>query len=614
MVMQDISRRGFVGGAAAMGAAATLGASAARAALASEGAQGEGESGISSSRPEAGQGRPERIDTLGDEARPIDPVGAPATWDGDADVIVVGSGMGGLTATLYLAQAGERVICVEKDSFVGGASRHACFNHINSGGSAAQTEAGWYWPTQTEKGTPLQGFDAKQAAAAWERHYQYSVEPQMLTRAIEESGRWADWMQSRDGVKWQVFAGGYCFVDEDVAQGKQNVILGNDRTIQALYDDAVAAGADIRTSTPLTALVYEDGRVQGVEVDAGESALFLKAEKGVILCAGGFGYNMDMMERWIPSAYLYGVQGGPLVSHTGEAIRMAQGVGADMSGYNSFCSWDGCLDEYWGEGSGSYWSYLFTPTRDVMCNPFLTLDAAGQRLPFYASQDNFENSPFTGGTESTTSSYMASADHRKRVIMDADFKQHLEEFKTSYMGGNSRLDPLEFYGETSEMGKAFVGDADFDEDWQKHIDNGSVKTADSLEELAPMIGMAPETLVAAVEDWNRIVDQGEDDELPIQFPPELMTKVEKPPFYAAVSGGQIAKTLCGLRVNPKMQVMSTDHEPIEGLYAGWTTAGGLCGENMINGMWGKCSPFGSVAMSGVGGWLAAKGIRGEFDS
>jgi hypothetical protein len=63
-----------------------------------------------------------------------------------------------------------------------------------------------------------------------------------------------------------------------------------------------------------------------------------------------------------------------------------------------------------------------------------------------------------------------------------------------------------------------------------------------------------------------------------------------------------------------MQVLNTSHEAIPGLYAGWTTAGGLCGENMFIGQFGKCSPFGSVAMSGVGGWLCARSILGEFDA
>ncbi|MBR2287170.1 MAG: FMN-binding protein, partial [Clostridia bacterium] len=52
-------------------------------------------------RPEKGEGFPSDYGSFRNGAQPIPPEEVPASWDEEYDVIVVGSGIGGLTAALY---------------------------------------------------------------------------------------------------------------------------------------------------------------------------------------------------------------------------------------------------------------------------------------------------------------------------------------------------------------------------------------------------------------------------------------------------------------------------------------------------------------------------------
>ena len=68
-------------------------------------------------------------------------------------------------------------------------------------------------------------------------------------------------------------------------------------------------------------------------------------------------------------------------------------------------------------------------------------------------------------------------------------------------------------------------------------------------------------------------------------------------------GGQIGKTLCGLRVNDLLQVADENGRTIPGLYAGWHTAGGACGENSYIGDPILGSLLGDVSLAFCGGYL-----------
>jgi hypothetical protein len=568
-------------------------------------------------RPAANAGSPRRAGVVRDGAKPIAPLDPPASWDYEVDAVVVGTGLGGLSGALYLAQNGLTVIALEKEALTGGAGRHACVNICCMGGTKAQNEIGYAWPNDTfDPDDPEQ---VKDVAAEFMAHYQYSVDPDLMCRQISDGPKWYDWLDEVEGIDLEPRDDRRFFLrDVNVRLEGHNAVLGNNGICNALTDAIEAAGGQIKLKCACTGLVMDEGRVVGVAFDEDGEEHFAKAERGVILAAGGMGMNLDMLEEYIPSAYLFATSGGPLPSHTGEVIRMGVGAGADIAGWNSFDCWDGALDEYWGpDGDGEYWHYMWKTTGIIGESPFMSIDKRGNRLPYYVGsgtrqpQERFEGGPFGGGGEAIVTQFMAAPGHRKYLIWDSAF--NMETFEQWNGTGYEYLAPKTYvWGALSDAAKSYVPET-WDIEYQAAIDRGTIKVADTIEELGALWGFEPGVMETAVERWNACCEAGEDTDCIVPYDPSWMLPITEPPFYCGCYGAQIGKTNCGLRVTDKMQVVDTNARVIPGLYAAWSTAGGLVGENMFLN-YGNTSPLGCSGLSGATGWFAARSMLGEFDA
>ena len=582
----DLSRRSFLKGGAL--AAAAVGTGFALAGCAAQ---------QSDTQDPSGSG--------GADAEPIPPRDVPASWDAEADVVVVGMGGGGLAASLYLAQQGLSVIALEKQASVGGATRHAMALVNVFGGAKEQNEMQYGWPVW-----PL---DLDAFVYQYNKQHHWSTDTE-LVRSLTSMGAEAfDWILSQDGVR--MFCIGQAYIAEDVIAGKQNHVMGMDSVVNAFEAAIVGSGVDLRLSSPCVALVSDGEAVVGVVAkQSGEQEQFIKANRGVIFCAGGIGMNKDLIAKYLPSFVSGAVQGGPMPYHTGEAFRMGLGVGADFAGFDSCSCWEAGIDESIAGGDGEFWHYFYAGERQLFHCPTLIIDKQGHRLPYYSCevQPGFDIAPVVDhGDLATCMTWMSAIGGHAYSFFDSNFPEYAYKVARPVTHGDTgRMPPID---ETQEglLVDAAVGlvSTDWLGDIEKAVERGAVKRADTIEELAGMLMLDPAVLQGAVDDWNALCAKGVDDQMPIPYDPSWLNPVAKPPYYAAIVGGQIGKTLCGLRVDPNLRVITADAKPIKGLYANFTTAGGIDGEHG-HGLWNP-SMFAGNALSWVSGYVAAKTLLAD---
>ncbi len=262
-----------------------------------------------------------------------------ARWDDTADVIVVGFGAAGSAAAFTAAAAGAQVLVTER---TGG-----------PGGAAALAEGIVY----LGGGTPIQkacGFED-----SLDDMYRYMMaacgpnpDEAKIARYVEESLGHFDWLVARDvpfdptfcadtsmapdGTEGLVYSGGEdAYPFNEIARPAPRGHLAKTKRstgwllMQHLAAAATGAGAAVSTDTRVDRLVVDDGRVVGVQAQRYGETVTLRARRGVVLTAGGFVFNDDMLRQHCPplarGTFKVGTEGDD-----GRGIRMAQALGASV--------------------------------------------------------------------------------------------------------------------------------------------------------------------------------------------------------------------------------------------------------------------------------------------
>src|SRR5690606_32227624 len=115
---------------------------------------------------------------------------------------------------------------------------------------------------------------------------------------------------------------------------------------------------------------------------------------------------------------------------------------------------------------------------------------------------------------------------------------------------------------------------------EKYVAAGLWRTADTLEELAEVIGVPAANLVATVERFNAMAAAGADTDFgrgdeaydrAFSQGESPLVPIDRPPFHAAAFGLSDLGTKGGLRTDTGARVLDGDGTAIPGLYAAGNT-------------------------------------------
>ena len=242
------------------------------------------------------------------------------TWDKEADVVVIGYGGAGAAAAITAHDAGAEVLILEKMS--------------HGGGNTAVSGGGVLCPTSAEDTyTYITGlFDLSHS----------EMDEQLVRTFSDKSVECVDWLCSlKPGTEMAVYGGaGFKQVEGSDSQQKYGVVSdASDETtgtghtgadLFAVYTYGVdERGIEVLYSTPAKRLLTNPaGEVVGCVATTADGAdVNVKARKAVILTTGGYEYDPVLLQNNVKGYPIYAL-GNP--GNTGDGVRMAQAVGADL--------------------------------------------------------------------------------------------------------------------------------------------------------------------------------------------------------------------------------------------------------------------------------------------
>ena len=554
-------------------------------------------------------------------------------WDKSVDLLIVGSGGGGMVAALATLDAGLEPLVVEKQSLVGGSTGLSggmvwlpnnplmrrdgitdsheeglayladVVGDIGAPSSPARREVfltagseminfllrkgvrlvrcpGWsdYYPNHKGGNAAGRGVEGIPFDAAELGNWSDKVQPSMaknfgfvvLTNELR-SVQYFNRAPRAFAVAMRVFA------RTTAARIRRREMLTNGASLIAQMLKALIVLADgeppLWTTAAMEDLIVDDGRVVGARVKRDGSTLSVAARRGVLLAAGGFGHNTDMRRRYSGDQPNEGKWSIANAGDTGEVLQTAMRLGAKTD----------LLDEAWwlpsvfiadgGPAAKSLGSGRQRPGA-------IYVDATGRRFC----------------NESNSYVEVGKAMYANKAVpcwMVFD-----EGYVGRYVSG---ANPLKKRRLPEEL-----------------IERGAVIRGDTISDLARQIDVPADELLHTIQRFNQFAAKGLDPNFgrgqsaynnclgdPGYRPNAALGPLERAPYYATRVLPADVGTCGGVITNEHAQVLDEQDRVIDGLYATGNTTATVMGRTYPG-------AGASIASTMVFGYVAARHAAGRI--
>lgn len=453
----------------------------------------------------------------------------------NADVLVIGSGISGLTAAITAAEAGLKTVVLEKMPFFGGAST-ICGGQLAIQGTKLQKA----------KGVPYDPPQSLVHDLIANGHNHNNLH--LLLIQAENSPRATDWAIDKYKLK---------FIDQPLQYRAE---FAYDRSLylkgycQAMYKDvlnaAKEAGVDLMANTRAKELIVKDGKVVGVQAEQKGKPIEINA-KAVLLATGGYGANKDLLVEPLKSALYY----GPM-SSTGDGHIMAEKAGAKLELMEFGKRYPNGVED----APGRALSIIQGNYRAWKESGFL-VNKEGKR----AVNEKASNNDIMQILEKQPGQALY-------LVMD---EPTFEKFKEGIFTQGVTQEKLDSWLKLNGKGTPIFA----------HGNN--------LEEAAANAGINVDNLKTSVARYNELVKAGKDEDF--GRPATFMTKPVNPngKFFIVEQRPRFATTMGSVVTDDQLRVMNKQtNKPIKGLYAAGEIVNAVHGDDSSPGMnisWGITS-------------------------
>ena len=472
-------------------------------------------------------------------------------WDAQDDVVVMGMGAAGMVAAKTAADNGAKVVIVEKcEEGKAGGNTKVCgqlFAYANGDKDAAKS---YYTALAGGRDIEPEIIDAISEGVAnmadiLADEFGFNKDEYMDWTGVNVGGtnmgamspEYPEMPGHEKMALWTTHAGasdGYLY------QGlKQNV---TDRV------DAI----DVWYSSPAKSLIQDPvtKTVVGVTVERDGKEMNIRALNGVCICTGGFECNKEMVQHYL-NVINYAPRGGQF--NTGDGIKMAQAVGADLWHMD-------CYEGLFGLGSVTY------PVEEgIPCDMIATLA---------------QNAVNTGAA------ILVGTDG-DRFVNESETVRHGHLYENGIWENPTFPEKVWYIIDETQKGEIEAAGAMPEEQLAK------LTAYDSIDALAEGIGVDKDRLTKTIKNYNSFANNGEDYKCGREA--QYMRAFDGKKYYAMYMVSGLLNTQGGPKRSANAEVLDTQGNPIPHLYSAGECGGiTVCmyqgGTNIA-----ECITFGRIA-------------------